>query len=362
MGLRVVDRAEVEEAALLDLGLDPEQYDLDSSEVLSALVRRTAAFVCPCTPRALSAAARQSLEGLVALDDESAERVENVVESLVSYGDLLELRGTEYGSSTLLYTAPPSFVQRVSGAALLVGVEQDDDSVLTAELLERIHYRGYMRSLPAAGEDAVADELESLGIHRLSHDEWLQLPGEQPPEEYVHDVQERLNEAGPSGEIVGLRILDPAESPLYYRGRWQEPRDRTGCFVARRPQAFGPELWCYAELKAGQAVRLVDLPLEPSANRGCDEAWHLQAALDILGGNPQRYRTRLDEDGRSVVDFFSPCPKWARRRWDFMGSPMKTRGSLFSYCFEQEEIGEEVEFARRRLWMEEIGKEGTGKA
>jgi hypothetical protein len=70
----------------------------------------------------------------------------------------------------------------------------------------------------------------------------------------------------------------------------------------------------------GEVKWFVDMPLLETRWRGCDEAWHLQQAIDSSLGHPQLYARRKGTAKETVVvDLFSPVPNWARRRWDYAG-------------------------------------------
>ena len=131
----------------------------------------------------------------------------------------------------------------------------------------------------------------------------------------------------------------------YYRGRWSPPRTRSGRYVGRRERPYGAALWCYVELDAGRVTRFLDLPLSTN-RRGCDEAWHLQAAIDAARGTPQTFRVRSGANGATLIDLFSPVPMWARRRWDAMGTPVEKWNSLFAYSFAAVEVVQEVAFMK----------------
>ena len=98
---------------------------------------------------------------------------------------------------------------------------------------------------------------------------------------------------------------------------------------------------------------MIDLPGATSRWRGCDEAWRLQMALDALRRGPQRYAIRR-QGSSSVVQFFSPVPMWARRRWDAIGEPVSSSGCLFAYRISEAELEEEVHFMRNVLWLDEL--------
>jgi len=118
-------------------------------------------------------------------------------------------------------------------------------------------------------------------------------------------------------------------------------------------------LWCYAELHNGKPTKFIDLPLPKNRWRGCDEAWYLQMAIDAERGMPQQFKVIPGYRDLRIMQFFSPVPMWARRRWDAIGEPIVRPGCLFAYQFSDIELGEEVRFAREALWLDEM-KDTTG--
>jgi hypothetical protein len=283
------------------------------------------------------------------------ETVESTLEAIIAYGDLLE----EFEVSVverpdkraLLYTSPPSFVWRESGSVLLLGIVPDHRSPLPSELEQRIQYISHTRRLVPEPDENLRTDLKQLGLVELSMDNWNKKA---PPREsfaaHIQRFESRLK-SNP-GTLADLEILNPAKPVTYYRGRWETLNNQTGVFVARRPQAYGNNLWCYVELKNGRAVRLADMPALSSHLRGCDEAWRLQAAIDAARGQPQRYRVRHGADHNSrIVDFFSPVPSWAQRRWDAVGEPVPSSSCLFSYKFPANELQQELDFIQEQLWL-----------
>ena len=77
-------------------------------------------------------------------------------------------------------------------------------------------------------------------------------------------------------------------------------------------------------------------------------------AIDAQLGVPQRFRLLPDTEGNTVVQFFSPVPAWAQRRWDAVGEPASSQGCLFAYRLAETELDEELRFARNALWLEEV--------
>ena len=196
--------------------------------------------------------------------------------------------------------------------------------------------------------------LSQFGLVRYSEENWLKAPPDETASQYITRFERILEHAAPSGDIPGIVILNSAKSVRYYRGRWSSPKNLSGHYIGRRPQAYGNDIWCYVELDRGKLRRLVDLPLPSSTElRGCDEAWRLQAALDVQFGKPQQYRLRKISGTTYVVDVFSPIPNWIQRRWNWMGVPVVNKGCLLSFEFTKTEFEQEVDFGRRKLWLVE---------
>lgn len=352
--MKIITREEVEANAVAELGLDASSLDIASPEAIAASLRRAAGFACPCAPRTLVRAVTRALDGLVPDIDAAKASVEEVLEALTSYGDVLEVsdQGEDASrGSRVLCAAPPGFVPRASGAALLVGVVPDHRSPLPSELEAQIEHVGHVRRLPPGVLDETRTELRALGLVELSYDKWSHAPPATSPEALLARVDALLAQAPVSADIPGLLILDPTRDVAYYPARWDAPRSRSGAFVARRPQAYGADLWCYVRLEDGHPARFIDLPFS-ERSRGCDDAWHVQMAIDARAGHRQRARVRRVDQSTSLIELLSPVPAWARRRWDAVGEPTPPAKCLFAYRVPSVEIDEEVKFMRQRLWLD----------
>jgi hypothetical protein len=297
--------------------------------------------------------------------DDTRSQIEAVLVSLVSYGDLLDLPFDDEGvARRRLFLGVPAFVRRESDTCLLIGVRPEGAPLVRDDLLARIEYDVHVRLIRSA-TPAVAELLVADRLIELQPEQWFGTPRVALPEEVVSLYTARLDLARASGDIVGLRILDPATSVKYYRGRWRTPKPTdTGRFVARRPQAFGTDLWCFAEIARGHATRLVDLPIGSLLVPAADEAWRLQAAIDCLAGQQQRVAVYTDpRSHRSVVDLFSPVPSWMQRRLDVVGTPLlRSRGALFSYALPDRELDEELECLRTMMWTVDSSRGGIADA
>jgi hypothetical protein len=356
--MRRLTAEEVNAQKVRELGLDPTALDLTSTEAIAGALRRAASFLCPCTAATLVRGVVRPLRGLV--DDMESVRgtVEETLEAMTAHGDILEQADVEDDSThavgTLLYAAPASFVARESGAVILLGVASDQLSALPDELERRIEHVSHLRRLtPLPGEDLPTD-LVQLGLVEVPYERWLRAPRSEAPAQLLSRFEGLLDAAQPSRDVPGLLLLDPERSVRYYRGRWVEVRTQTGRFVGRRSKAYGAQLWSYLQLRDGNPERLIDLPVDGNRWRGCDEAWRLQMAIDAARGEPQKFRVRPGPGTTRMIEFFSPVPMWAKRRWDAVGEPVPSSGCLFAYKLPQVEVEEEVRFVRDELWLEEL--------
>lgn len=346
MGLIVVQRDEATGLIHRALGLS---QDAAVDQVVAAALRRAASVNCPTTPAALASAVSASLEPIVDHDD-LAELVAEVVERLVAVGDLVESIEERGGvRRAVLYLGGPRFIKRANDDALLIGIRPDALPIVSDELADDVEQHGYIRRV--ASRPSLDDLLQAEGLREVKPARWLRAPAVISAEELIAAYDARLKAAGPSGHIEGLRVLDPSTPNTFYRGRWRQPESHhTGNYVARRGQRYGAELWAYVQVISGEPSRLLDLPTITS-DRGCDEAWRLQAALDAFSDNPQQVTIQGTGQGRVALGIYAPPPRWLQRRWELVGQPAKVRGALFAYEFLVADIREELTFVTDRLWL-----------
>lgn len=345
----------VQELTLGSLRLDKVKYDVASVEAVAAQLRRAASFLCPCAPKTLVQAVVDVYKYLVGDISAFKEKTKDVLDKIVAYGDLVE--GEDWRSQSdervsVLYGVPLGFVSRHSGLFLLFGIGAGGKTSLPADLEEQVEQDGYVRWLKGSGDDDLAGRLLECGLTQVSSDTWLKLPMEMSCQDYLTGFDQRLTKSSSPGDLGGLSILDPSAPVEYYRGRWHTPTGECGRFVCRRPRPYGADLWCYIELNNGQPIRLLDLPLDATMNRGCDEAWRLQAAIDARNNAPQKVVDTGLSDGLTQLCFYSPIPMWAQRRLDMIGRPVpESKGCLFSYLVDKEEVPQELDCLRRLMWM-----------
>ena len=361
MELRERSRGAVCWQKVSELGLDPDRFDLVSVEAISAAVRRVSGFLCPCPASAVVRAVVTPLRGLVEDVEEIRAKVEATLEAMVAYGDLLEFReiDAERGEGrVLLFTAPAAFVPRDTGAQFLVGIWDDQLSPFPEDLASRIDVIRHTRQLNPEDGENLHETLKQHGLVEIPFEDWSKAPEFSGPAALIARYKDLLDVSRPSGDVPGLQLLDPERPVSYYRGRWVAPDRRSGRFVARRHQAYGAPLWCYVQLTNGEPQALVDLPLTKSRWRGCDEAWHLQMAIDASRASPQKFEVRPGSDGTRTMTFFSPVPMWAQRRWDTIGERISGERCLFAYRVPKDELPQELRFIRRVLWLDQLENGG----
>ncbi|ALK08978.1 hypothetical protein [Blastochloris viridis] len=345
-------------AKALGMRTDPAPTQL-GDELIAQALRRAAFILAPCAAHELAHAVSGSLASLALEDPEFAGRVETILESLVTYGDILEMRAdaeNPWVTSTAytLRSAPPSFVARKNGSIFLLGVAGDQISALTEDLGARIVHRGLLRVLlPLSGEELPL-YLKELGLLPLSERTWLRLPRSEPASAYAGHIRSLVAAEPRAGSMDGLTILDTSRPVNFYRDRWVEPRNQhTGFYVARRPQKYGAAIWCVADLEAGRVNRFTDLSEPGDRIRPSDMAWRIQAAFDALAGHPQRYRSS-PRGATTLVRFYAPIPSWAERRLTLAGTKTRAERCLFSYDIPNEEWPGERAFLNEALWMNPI--------
>lgn len=366
MGLVRLQRDGVVAATVDALGLDAAAADLETPEVLAAILRRAASFLCPITPHALVRNIGEYLDGLVVEDQSEAlgSLVETMLEDLVSYGDLVEVPIEDDRSGVsrrMLFLAQPSYVPLRSGICLLVGIRADGLPIDDGSLDGRIDHYNHTRRVTLDSDEEPADVLGGLGLRELSEQQWLNHPPQVTAAALVEQYSTRLAAAGPPGSVDSIRILDPTPPTTYYRGRWRAPTQRDGGkFVGQRPIQFGADQWCYCHLVDGEVASLVDLPALDRLSRGCDEAWRLQAAIDSEAGPAQFLRVRAGRiTGEVILQFQSPIPSWGQRRLDALGQPLgRQPGSLFAYKLSDTLIDQELTFFEKMMWFQ-VRQEGT---
>lgn len=354
MKVTALSTQEVAERTVHALWLDEKATDLFSAEALSASLRRAASFLCPASPRQL---VDSVLEALRPLDESSLmdrHRVAAQLDLLVSIGDLIELPRHGHGNGRQIYLAPPSYVKKAPGRYLLLGVRPNGAPLVDAALGAEVRHEGHTRYVEVNAEAASA-QLKAAHLHEIPRDHWLKQPGVEHASAVIDLMRRRLDGSGASGQVEGLKIIDPEASVLYYRGRWRSiVSGDSGDFVARRPQAYGADLWCFVRVDHGVPRALVDLPIDDLAAAGCDEAWRTQAAIDALRGTPQVVYVDLapGSAGDLRLDLFSPIPGWAQRYLELVGTvAAQARGALVSYRVPMSAISELSAFFADMLWM-----------
>ena len=339
------------------LGLNSTGCSKLDQELLNGLARRCAGICCPCSRATLRRSLADALRFLSNSEEILSERIEATIEGLVVTGDLLELHDVctldPAARGTWVFAAPPSYVIRPNGDVFVIGIVRDQDVFLPRSLSSRICKQGNARLIkPEPGENLAA-KMEEQGLHQRSERSWLKSPKATAARNVLERYRCRLNAAPPSGEFGSLNILAPERPVTYYRGRWTSSEGKTGTFVGRRPQEYGAEIWCFVLLEDGVPKRFLDMPKKRSRWRGCDEAWHLQMAIDAELNQPQQYRVHYDNE-EWCFEFFSPLPSWAERRLLTFGRPVQAEACLMAYALPRCRAEEEVQFLQNTLWLTRV--------
>lgn len=353
MAVTAITSRELLQAVRRASGLPPVVDNHLDEPLLAALIRRAAGFLSPCSRATVATSVVESLEFLCDEPEALRDRVDAAIESLIAFGDLLELNQVTIddpnAKGTWIFAAPPGFVKLRSGTVLLLGISRDESMPLPSGLSERVIYNRFARILPLGDRDQTA-ALVALGLIAHTEEAWTRQPPSTTPQALVEKLGNRLTSIAASGDLPELTFIRPDSDVRYYRGRWATPRNETGMFIGRRPQEFGREaLWGIVQLTNGAPIRFLDLPTR-NRWRGCDEAWYVQMALDASRRTPQEYRVRAGA-GRAYLDFFSPVPSWAERRLAIVGEPALREKCLFSYRVPQSELKAQEEYLQKHLWL-----------
>lgn len=357
MSIRVITAGEAMQVAAETLGMGSAGFRLSSPEGIAASVRRAASFLCPATQRQLADAVLDAVVPLTVPEPVTREQVNSAVEALVLNGDLVEAIADE--GQRLLFLGSPSFVERTADSCFVIGIRPFGERLIRSDELLSLEYHRHTR-LCLSNEGPAKAALKDEGLREISARKWAAVPDSKDARAVLKDAMAQRRSAG-SG-IPGLTVIDRTKPVRYYKGRWREPQPHDdGIFIGRRPQEFGPPLWCAVEIRDGQPLHMVDLPAVDVAQPGCDEAWRLQAALDSLDRHPQVFLARSAGDGVSIIlDCFSPVPSWAERYLMLKGDSVdESAGALFSYRLHESVVAEATNLLAEKLWMSPVEGEAS---
>lgn len=321
--------------------------------IIAQALRRASYILAPCPRHDLEFGVATTFGGL-GEGEQIDELVEGTLNSLLVYGDILEMRpkpGDQWEQSLLvLRPAPPSFVIRSDGSAVILGVAGDDLLGFTGEMAEKVTFSDVLRLLPPQHDVDLREYLKESALIELSEKAWLRTPPEEQAQSYVSTWTQRLR-AQSLGTSDDALILDGSRSSTYYKGRWTAPTNQSGLYVGRRPQKYGADLWCLYDLDRGEIVRFLDLFSVGDRLRPCDIAWRVQMAINSLAGNPQKVRSERSAE-EVFLDFFSPLPSWTERHLCVAGKASRRAGALITYVIPESRFDLEIGFLKRFLWLE----------
>lgn len=353
--MKILSATEAQKISVENLRLEADTYDLETPETIAASIRRAASFLCPCSSSQLIQSVFQAQKFLVKDTDAFKDSITDILESVIAYGDLIEqsevITNDSERRGRILYLRPPSFVWRVGGSALLLGIAPDDISVLRG-LEKRVEYCNHIRRLYQNVGENLRDDLKRYGLTEILIDVWNRknsIPATETPIAHIQKIKNFLK-SNP-GALENLQVLNSQKDVQYYKRRWETLKTQTGFFVARRPQLYGNDLWCCVELENGRAIKMVDFPVVDKYSTGRDEAWRLQMAIDAMQGKRQVFTVEELSNSKSRIKFYSPIPTWAQRRLDNLGEPVVGKDCLFSYKMPNQDLAQEIKFLEEKLWL-----------
>lgn len=329
-----------------------------SAELLASVMRSQLARMYPCPPHALLAATRRALSGLGWDADALGKAASDVLEDLQTCGDVVELArvtvAQDEDRSQWLFPAPPGFVLR-GHRAYLFGIAPDNAPCLPGEYRQHLQLNGAARYLALDEPGALSPaSLQALGLRQLDEREWLGLERTETAAQHLDVLRDRLQRHGTNGHLPGMRTLahqTSARTP--YQRRWSEDSTATGLHIVRVEQPHGAPLWYFAELVSGRCKRSLLLPFHLDTDRGCDQAWRAQLAIDASQGCPAGYSVeRRGAEAILRLDF--PLPLFARRRLLFLGGSMAREDNPNAFVVPANEEASERRYLEERLWLREL--------
>ena len=145
MTIEVVSQQQALDRTAVSLGLRTGKITgNDLMPFLSQAVRRGALVLSPCGRGELEHAVFTTLGGLFAERETLAEQIEDAVENLLAFGDLLEMRAPSSESgrkSFVVRPAPFHYVVREDRSIVLLGTGIDEITPLSETLLKSIAAR-----------------------------------------------------------------------------------------------------------------------------------------------------------------------------------------------------------------------------
>ncbi len=326
-----------------------------SVELLADVLRSQLARMFPCPPHALLTAARRALAGL-GWDADTLGRVAgDVLEDLQTCGDIVELArvtvAQDEDRSQWLFPAPPGFVLR-GNRAYLFGIAPDNAPCLPGEHRQRLQLNGAARYLVLDAPGALTPaSLQALGLRQLDEREWLGLDRSETAAEHLDLLRDRLLRHGTNGHLPGMRTLaHQTAARMPYQRRWTSDSTASGLHIVRMEQPHGAPLWYFAELSAGRCKRSLLLPFHLDSDRGCDQAWRAQLAIDATQACHASYSVE-HRGGEAILRLDFPIPLFARRRLLFLGGSMAREDNPNMFVVPANEEVSERRYLEERLWL-----------
>ena len=338
-----------------------ENYNLpenvSNEVVIYNLIRKIAVIYTPCSINLLKVKLTEQIE-ILFKSIEKDYNVEEYLDDLIAYGDLLELSdvvlpsGADFKKNTI-FLSQSRYVRFKENEVYLIGGSNENEFPKNTRFEDSLFYLGPARILKIDNENDLR-ELENFGFNELPKDIWLNLPKENLNQYYDIALNE-LNNGQENINIDNLEIFAHSNSNNYNK-RKKSLDDETGLFICKKMQQFSSDLWGLIKVENGRIVKFINLPFTKNLSnniRSCDEAWRLMATIDYKNNCPQKYKVITDNFNKLWIQFFSPVPKWIERKLILQGGE-KRKGylkSLYSISISENNLKKEKDFLKSHLGL-----------
>lgn len=347
--MRIIKKEEIKNK-IIEKNTGNRKDNILSDENLSCLIRRAASILCPCTPNMLVMSIVKPLE-IYNNESEIEEKVLKLLEKMIESGEIIQ--SNDENMKETVRIIPPTYIRVVENYVYIMGGQCDNNNYVPDIFRNRIEYYGHLRRIKMEKEEEYKI-LEVNGFVELSLGSWLKMPKKETYESYKKNIDKYMDERIiEKNNYLNVKIIETCRKVDWYKGRWTDSKGKSGRYVGRRERKYGPDLWCYFEIKNGLVKKLVDLPIRDLRWRACDEAWRLQMAIDACNGANQKYTIKKIFNNSYVIKYFSPLPLWYRRRMQFIGVERKPEGCMISFEIKEENINEEKRICEEYMWLKQ---------
>ena len=329
--------------------------------IIYNIIRKLAVIHSPCSINLLKNKLKEQTDVLFN-DLEIGYDLEEYIQDIVSYGDLLELsdvlvkNGNNYPKNTL-FLSQNKFIRYSEKEFYLLGISNENEFPFNTDFEKLVTYSGPAKILTLENERDIETLKEKFGFSELPKEYWLNLPKEEIKDYYSFALKELKNSPNEI-TIENLEIFSHYNTNNY-RKRKKLLENETGIFVCKKSHTFGSQMWGLIKTDNGKILNFIELPFKKNIKnniRACDEAWRLNCAIDMENKFPQKYKILDDKLNKKWIQFFSPVPKWVERKLIIQGGEKRKsfNKSLYSISTSENNLKNDKLFLKFYLGMEEF--------